>query len=124
MVHQLAEDLEQIMGKKLESISPELAAWISEQHLFFVATAPLANDGLVNLSPKGLDSFRVIGKQQVAYLDLTGSGAPTEKTRLAAAVLTSQCDFDVRPHRLSDCRLVRAQSFRGGTDRDRGSIEH
>ncbi|MBN8601545.1 MAG: pyridoxamine 5'-phosphate oxidase family protein [Planctomycetes bacterium] len=65
------------MGKKLESISPELAAWISEQHLFFVATAPLANDGLVNLSPKGLDSFRVIGEQQVAYLDLTGSGAET-----------------------------------------------
>lgn len=77
MVHQLAEYLEQIMGKKLESISPELAAWISEQHLFFVATAPLANDGLVNLSPKGLDSFRVIGEQQVAYLDLTGSGAET-----------------------------------------------
>lgn len=65
------------MGKKLESISPELAAWISEQHLFFVATAPLANDGLVNLSPKGLDSFRVVGEQQVAYLDLTGSGAET-----------------------------------------------
>lgn len=77
MVHQLAEYLEQIMGKKLESISPELAAWISEQHLFFVATAPLANDGLVNLSPKGLDSFRVIGEQQIAYLDLTGSGAET-----------------------------------------------
>jgi hypothetical protein len=65
------------MGKKLESITEELAAWLSEQHLFFVATAPLAADGLVNLSPKGLDSFRVLSPNQVAYLDLTGSGAET-----------------------------------------------
>lgn len=46
--------------------------------MFFVATAPLAGDGLVNLSPKGLDgTFAVIDDTAVAYLDLTGSGVET-----------------------------------------------
>lgn len=65
------------MGKVLESITPQLTAWIGEQKLFFVATAPLAADGLVNCSPKGLDSFRVLDEHTVAYQDLTGSGAET-----------------------------------------------
>jgi hypothetical protein len=45
--------------------------------MFFVATAPLGERGHINLSPKGLDSFRVLGPQRVAYLDLTGSGVET-----------------------------------------------
>ena len=45
--------------------------------MFFVATAPATLDGHVNLSPKGLDSFAVLGPREVAYLDLTGSGAET-----------------------------------------------
>jgi hypothetical protein len=45
--------------------------------MFFVATAPLAADGHVNLSPKGLDTFVVLGEREVAYLDLTGSGIET-----------------------------------------------
>ncbi len=65
------------MGKTLDNITPELAAWIRKQHLFFVATAPLAADGHVNCSPKGLDSLRILGPDRVAYLDLTGSGAET-----------------------------------------------
>jgi Pyridoxamine 5'-phosphate oxidase len=65
------------MGKEYAAITPELEAWIREQHLFFVATAPLAGDGMVNCSPKGLDSFRVVGPREVAYLDLTGSGIET-----------------------------------------------
>lgn len=65
------------MGKRYETISPELAAWIAQQRVFFVATAPLAADGHVNTSPKGLDCLRVVGPTQVAYLDLTGSGAET-----------------------------------------------
>ena len=44
---------------------------------FFVATAPVALDGHVNLSPKGHDSFRVLAPREVAYLDLCGSGAET-----------------------------------------------
>ena len=45
--------------------------------VFFVATAPLDADGLVNCSPKGLDSLRVIGPRELAYVDLTGSGVET-----------------------------------------------
>src|SRR5262249_28014379 len=44
---------------------------------FFVATAPLAADGHVNCSPRGLDCFRVLGSRAVGWLDLTGSGAET-----------------------------------------------
>jgi hypothetical protein len=65
------------MGTTLDSITPALAGWIAKQHLFFVATAPLAGDGHVNCSPKGLDSLRILGSNRVAYLDLTGSGAET-----------------------------------------------
>jgi len=45
--------------------------------MFFVATAPLAGDGLINCSPKGIDTFRILGPREVAYLDLTGSGIET-----------------------------------------------
>lgn len=59
------------------SITPELQAFIEAQPMYFVASAPLAASGHVNLSPKGLDSFRVLGPDRVAYLDLTGSGNET-----------------------------------------------
>jgi hypothetical protein len=65
------------MGKVYSEIDDELAAWIKRQHLFFVATAPLQGDGLINCSPKGLDSFAVLGRNTVAYLDLVGSGVET-----------------------------------------------
>lgn len=65
------------MGKTYPEIDPKLASWIERQHLFFVATAPLADDGLVNCSPKGLDSFRVLDAHTVAYLDFNGSGVET-----------------------------------------------
>src|SRR5216684_7162188 len=45
--------------------------------MFFVASAPLDPDGHVNLSPKGLDTFRILGPRTVAYLDFTGSGVET-----------------------------------------------
>lgn len=65
------------MSKIYEAITPELRAWVAQQHMFFVSTAPLAANGLVNCSPKGMDSFRVLGPHEVAYLDLTGSGVET-----------------------------------------------
>jgi hypothetical protein len=65
------------MGKTYDEITPQLADWIAQQHMFFVATAPLAGDGLVNCSPKGMDTFRILGSAEVAYLDLTGSGIET-----------------------------------------------
>ena len=65
------------MGKIYETITPELASWITKQHVFFVATAPLASGGHINTSPKGLNCLRIVGDTQVAYLDATGSGAET-----------------------------------------------
>lgn len=65
------------MGKLYEGITPELIAWVGQQHLFFVGTAPLAAEGHVNCSPKGLDTLRILDARRVAYLDLTGSGAET-----------------------------------------------
>jgi hypothetical protein len=65
------------MGKVYEAIDQALADFIGTQRMFFVATAPLEGDGHVNLSPKGLDTFRVLDRHTVAYLDLTGSGVET-----------------------------------------------
>ncbi|HET7233859.1 MAG TPA: pyridoxamine 5'-phosphate oxidase family protein [Longimicrobium sp.] len=67
----------EFMGKVVECITEELRAFIEAQPLFFVATAPLSPAGHVNLSPKGLDCFRVLSPTRVAYLDLTGSGNET-----------------------------------------------
>ena len=65
------------MGRTWDAITPELRSFIERQHVFFVATAPLAADGHVNLSPKGYDTLRVLDDHRVAYLDLTGSGIET-----------------------------------------------
>jgi hypothetical protein len=66
-----------VMGKLYETIDSELQAWIGRQKIFFVASAPLSPDGHVNCSPKGGDTFRVLSGNEVAYLDLTGSGVET-----------------------------------------------
>lgn len=63
------------MGLSWKKIPEEMRIFIEAQKLFFVATAP--RDGRVNLSPKGLDTLRVIDDGTVAYLDLTGSGNET-----------------------------------------------
>jgi hypothetical protein len=65
------------VAKLYDAITPDLADFIAKQPLFFVASAPLAAEGHVNLSPKGLDCLRVLSARQVAYLDLTGSGNET-----------------------------------------------
>ena len=65
------------MGKVYASISDDQREFIAAQQMFFVATAPLHPDGHVNLSPKGLNCFRVLAPNRVAYLDLTGSGNET-----------------------------------------------
>ena len=79
-----------------DRISEELARFIAEQPLFFVATAPLAG-GHVNLSPKGLDTLRVIGPTMVAYLDLTGSGNETSSHIAENGRLTIMlCSFGAR----------------------------
>lgn len=63
------------MGKRHDRLSEEHVAFIGRQHLFFVATATA--NSRVNLSPKGVDSFRVLSNERVAWLNLTGSGNET-----------------------------------------------
>ena len=65
------------MGKVFQEIDRDLQAFIEAQQMFFVATAPLDGAGHVNVSPKGLDTFRVLAPLRVAYLDYVGSGAET-----------------------------------------------
>ncbi|NJL86689.1 MAG: pyridoxamine 5'-phosphate oxidase family protein [Leptolyngbyaceae cyanobacterium SM1_1_3] len=65
------------MAKLFPSITPDLQQFIESQHLFFVGTAPLSAEGHVNLSPKGLETFRMLSPLRVGYLDLTGSGNET-----------------------------------------------
>jgi hypothetical protein len=81
-----------------DGLSPKLRRRIEQQHLFFVATAPLEADGHVNLSPKGMDTFRVIDERTVAYLDLTGSGAETiAHLRQNGRITIMFCAFDGNP---------------------------
>jgi len=65
------------MGKIFDGIDAPLRAFIEAQRVFFVGTAPLSAAGHVNVSPKGLDTLRVLAPTTVAYLDHVGSGAET-----------------------------------------------
>ncbi len=84
------------MAKFYSALTPDLRRFIAQQHLFFVATAP--HSGRINLSPKGMDTFRVLGDRQVAYLDLTGSGNETAAhCRENHRITFMFCSFDVDP---------------------------
>jgi hypothetical protein len=86
------------MSKPRECIDAELGAWIEMQHVFFVATAPNSAEGHINCSPKGGDSFRVIGPLEVAYQDYTGSGAETAAhLRENGRIVVMFCAFDGNP---------------------------
>ena len=66
------------MATVLPQIDDKLSRWLLAQPMFFVASAPLAADGHVNVSPKGLaGTFAILGPLQVAYLDYFGSGVET-----------------------------------------------
>ena len=86
------------MGQRFDEISSDIKLAITEAPIFFVATAPLATDGHVNLSPKGLDTLRVLGPRTIAYLDLTGSGNETAAHILENGRLTIMlCSFSGKP---------------------------
>jgi hypothetical protein len=87
------------MGKVFDAIDDRLAAWMTSQPLFFVATAPLASAGLVNCSPKGnRDEFAVLGPQTIAYLDQTGSGVETiAHLRENGRIVVMFCAFEGPP---------------------------
>lgn len=87
------------MGKFFESINPAHQAFINKQHIFFVATAPLSAEGHVNVSPKGLDCFRILSEKKVAYMDLVSSGNETSAHTLENGRITIMfCSFDKTPN--------------------------
>jgi hypothetical protein len=86
------------MSKTHENITPEISSWIGRQRIFFVATAPLASDGHINVSPKGGDAFRVLGPLEVVYQDFTGSGAETAAhIRESGRIVIMFCAFQGPP---------------------------
>jgi hypothetical protein len=87
------------MGKFFDTINDSHRAFIEKQKLFFTATAPLSADGHVNLSPKGIDSFRVLSGTKVAYMDIVGSGNETSAHILENGRLTIMfCAFEGPPN--------------------------
>jgi len=86
------------MGTVFDGIDETLAAWIGRQPLWFVATAPLAADGHVNLSPRGHDSLSVLGPHRVAWVDYTGSGVETiAHLRENGRICLMFCSYEKRP---------------------------
>lgn len=83
------------MGQVFDGIDAALAQWIAAQPLWFVATAPLAANGHVNVSPRGVDSLSVLGPHRLGWLDLTGSGVETiAHLRENARICLMWCSFD------------------------------
>jgi len=84
------------MGKQFDSLSEDHIRTIDAQHMFFCATA--APDGLVNLSPKGMDSLRVLGSNRIIWLNMTGSGNETAAHLKEHPRMTLMwCSFTKRP---------------------------
>lgn len=85
------------MGKQFSEISTTTQAFIEEQKMFFVGTA--AAEGSVNISPKGMDSFRVIDKNKIIWLNVTGSGNETAAHLLKNNRMTIMfCAFEGKPN--------------------------
>ena len=87
------------MAKVYDRIEDTHLDFIAAQKMFFLATAPEGADGRVNLSPKGYDSFRVLGPNSVAYLDLGGSGVETvAHLRENGRITFMFCAFEGKPN--------------------------
>lgn len=80
----------------MDALTPKQTEFINAQPMFFVATA--AESGRVNVSPKGLDTLRIDGPQQIRWLNLTGSGNETAAHVAATGRMTLMfCSFTERP---------------------------
>lgn len=106
------------MSKVFEAIDSKLKEFIEKQRVFFVATAPLTPDGLINLSPKGLGgTLSVLDEKTIAYLDLTGSGVETiAHVRENGRICVLFCAFEgppriVRVHGTADVLEPHDQEF-------------
>ena len=85
-------------GKISRSDTDDHKSFIEKQHIFFVATAPLSADAHVNLSPKGLDCFKVLSPHKVAYMDLISSGNETSAHTMENGRITFMfCSFEKVP---------------------------
>ena len=86
------------MGKVFDGIDEALASWITAQPVWFVATAPLASDGHVNVSPRGHGSLSILAPRRVGWADYTGSGAETiAHLRENGRICLMFASFDRRP---------------------------
>ena len=86
------------MGKEYKEIDDRIQRWVDHQRMFFVSTAPLAGDGMVNCSPKGMDALRVLGPKQIAYADIGGSGIETvAHLKENGRIVIMLCAFDGPP---------------------------
>ena len=122
--------------KFYDQLAPHHLEFIAAQKMFFVASAPLAAEGHVNLSPKGLDSFVILGEDRVAYIDLGGSGVETQAhLRENGRLCIMFCSFEgaplitrlygtgrAHPYGTAEFDLLR-QHFPGVTVPVRGIIE-
>lgn len=86
------------VGKVFDGIDEVLASWITVQPVWFVATAPLAADGHVNVSPRGHDSLSILAPRRVGWVDYTGSGVETiAHLRENGRICLMFASFDRRP---------------------------
>lgn len=84
------------MAKQFDSIDASHRRFIEEQHIFFSGSA--APDGRVNISPKGMESLRILGPNRIAWLNITGSGNETAGHLLEHPRMTLMwCSFGKRP---------------------------
>jgi len=84
------------MAKRYTEISEKLQQFIKQQQIFFVGTA--ASEGRVNVSPKGMDSFRILSPNKVVWLNLTGSGNATAAHLIENDRMTIMfCAFEGNP---------------------------
>lgn len=85
------------MAKFYDKLTKRLQTFIKKQKIFFVATAP--EEGRINLSPKGMDSLRVVNENRVLWLNVTGSGNETAAHLLANPRITlMMCSFGSVPN--------------------------
>ncbi len=86
------------MGKLYPGIEGPIREFIEAQRLFFVASGPSGPGGRVNLSPKGLDTLRILSPARLAYLDYVGSGAETiAHLRENGRIVLMFCAFEGSP---------------------------
>ncbi|MCP4131966.1 MAG: pyridoxamine 5'-phosphate oxidase family protein [bacterium] len=84
------------MAENFQELDKKHAEFINKQHLFFIGTA--GAEGTVNVSPKGMDSLKVINPSKVVWLNYTGSGNETSTHVQENGRMTIMfCSFEKQP---------------------------